>query len=120
LQDEGLSTTVKIQLEKILSRPPLASSPSLSRFLRFLVEETLAGREEEISEYNLGVRVFNRGPEFNPRTDPIVRVQTHHLRARLTQYYTTTGAHDPVVIELPSRKYVPVFRVTGVPDVQPE
>ena len=54
--------------------------------------------------------MFNRGEEFNPRTDPIVRVQTHHLRARLAQYYLTAGAADPIVIELPGRTYVPLFR----------
>ena len=118
--DPGLTVSVKIQLEKVLARSPLATSPSLSRFLRFIVEETLAGREEEINEYNLGVRVFNRAPEFNPRTDPIVRVQTHHLRARLTQYYAGEGTTDPLVIELPARKYVPVFRAVAVEAVPEE
>jgi tetratricopeptide (TPR) repeat protein len=111
LADAGHSNSVSVQLERILSRPPLLSSPSLSRFLRFIVEETLAGHSEEINEYNLGVRVFNRGAEFNPRTDPIVRVQTHHLRSRLAQYYANSGAADPVVIELRPRSYVPLFRV---------
>jgi hypothetical protein len=93
----------------------MASSPSLSRFLRFLVEETVAGRSEEINEYNLGVRVFLRGADFNPRTDPIVRVQTHHLRSRLARYYAKSGAGDPLVIELPSRTYVPLFREVEQP-----
>jgi tetratricopeptide (TPR) repeat protein len=93
----------------MLARPPFASSPSLSRLLRYLVEETLAGRGAEINEYNLGVRIFHRSADFNPRTDPIVRVQTHHLRARLAQYYAGPGANDPVTIELPARKYIPRY-----------
>src|ERR1700678_1887158 len=93
----------------MVSRPPFASSPTLCRLLRFLVEETLAGRSAEINEYNLGVRIFHRGADFNPRVDPIVRVQTHYLRARLTQYYSGPGAQDPIVIELPSRTYVPRY-----------
>lgn len=111
LADTGLQDSVSVQLERMLSRPPLASSASLSRLLRYLVEETLAGRGAEINEYALGVRVFHRGDDFNPRTDPIVRVQTHHLRARLTQYYAGPGAQDPVVIELPGRTYVPQFPI---------
>src|ERR1039457_4817323 len=107
--DVGLRDSVSVQLERMLSRPPLASSPSLSRLLRFLVEETLAGRRAELNEYNLGVRVFQRNADFNPRADPIVRVQMHHLRARLTQYYAGPGAADPVVVELPGRTYVPQF-----------
>jgi len=101
-----------LQLERILKKPPLATSPSLSRLLRFIVEETLDGRAESLSEFTLGVRVFNRREDFNPRTDPIVRVQAHHLRARLAQYYAGPGAGDAVVVELPPRKYVPVFRFT--------
>jgi tetratricopeptide (TPR) repeat protein len=103
---------VVLQLERILTNPPLSTSPSLSRLLRFIVEETLDGRAESINEVTLGTRVFNRREDFNPRTDPIVRVQSHHLRARLTQYYSGAGANDAVVIELPPRTYVPVFRTT--------
>ena len=107
MPDTGLQDSVNAQLERMLSRPPLASSPSLTRLLRYLVEETLAGRGSEINEYNLGVRIFNRTPDFNPRADPIVRVQTHYLRAKLAQYYGGLGAQDPMVIELPARTYIP-------------
>jgi Tfp pilus assembly protein PilF len=107
VSDTALQESVIAQLERMLSRPPLASSPTLSRLLRFLVEETLAGRTADITEYNLGVRIFHRSADFNPRIDPIVRVQTHYLRAKLTQYYAGVGAQDPVLIELPARTYVP-------------
>jgi len=107
--ETGLQDSVSAQLERMLSRPPLVSSPTLCRLLRFLVEETLAGRSAEINEYNLGVRIFHRSADFNPRIDPIVRVQTHYLRARLAQYYASAGAQDPMVIELPARTYVPRY-----------
>ena len=107
MPDSGLQDAVNAQLERMLSRPPLASSPSLTRLLRYLVEETLAGRGSEINEYTLGVRIFHRNPDFNPRADPIVRVQTHYLRAKLAQYYAGLGAQDPMVIELPARTYIP-------------
>ncbi|MEI9972632.1 MAG: tetratricopeptide repeat protein [Ignavibacteriota bacterium] len=107
MSDTALQESVTAQLERMLSRPPLASSPTLSRLFRFLVEETMAGRSAEITEYNLGVRIFHRSADFNPRVDPIVRVQTHYLRAKLAQYYAGPGADDPIVIELPARTYVP-------------
>jgi hypothetical protein len=110
LADASLPELIGNQLERILVSRRLASSPSLSRLLRFVVEETLAGRGTAITEYNLGVAVFHRGDEFNPRTDPIVRVQTHHLRARLRQYYAEAGG-DVIAIELPPRSYVPVFHL---------
>lgn len=99
------------QVERILKNPALASSPSLSRFLRYVVEETLAGREGCIKEYSLGVNVFGRGEDFNPRLDPIVRVQARNLRARIAKYYAGEGTHDPIVIELPKGAYVPVFHI---------
>ncbi len=101
---------VTTQLDRIVTSPPLASSPSLCRFLRYVVEETLAGRNGSLKEYSLGVVVFDRGDEFDPRLDPIVRVQARNLRVRLAQYYAGAGASDPIVIDLPKRTYVPVFR----------
>ena len=103
------------QLGRILKSPALATSPSLCRFLRFIVEETLAGRSGSIKEYSLGVNVFGRGDEFNPRLDPIVRVQARNLRGRIDKYYSGEGARDPIVIELPKGAYVPVFRVLEQP-----
>src|SRR5262249_46527739 len=91
--------------------PPLESSPSLCRLLRYVVEETLAGRNTTLKEYSLGVEVFGRGEAFDPRMDPIVRVQARNLRVRMAQYYEGAGASDTLLIELPKRTYVPVFRV---------
>jgi tetratricopeptide (TPR) repeat protein len=110
--------SVTAQLERILKSPPLVSSPSLCRFLRYIVEETLAGRESEVKEHTLGVRVFDRGEDFNPRLDPIVRVQARNLRSRIAKYYEGPGAGDPIRIELPKGTYVPIFHhVNG--DVPP-
>jgi len=108
------------QLERILNSAQLVTSPSLSRFLRYIVEETLAGRSAEIREYTLGVYVFDRGDEFNPRLDPIVRVQARNLRARMAKYYEGPGADDPIQIELPKGTYVPIFhkRVVAREDEQ--
>ena len=111
---------VTAQLERILTSPPLESSPSLCRFLRFVVEETLAGRSCCLKEYSLGVVAFGRGENFDPRIDPIVRVQARNLRGRLGQYYAGPGAHDPILIELPKRTYVPVFHTRVEEKPEPE
>ena len=105
------STRVKAQLENLLSSAELGSAPSLQRFLRHVVEETLAGRGDSLKEYSIGSVVFSRGEDFNPRIDPIVRVQARNVRARLEQYYAAAGARDPVIIEMPKGTYVPVFRL---------
>jgi len=107
---------VTAQLDRIVNGPPLSSSPSLCRFLRYVVEETIGGRSGSLKEYSLGVVVFERGDEFDPRLDPIVRVQARNLRVRLAQYYAGPGANDPVIIDLPKRTYVPVFRMAESPE----
>ncbi len=106
-------------MERILASQRFESSPSLSSFLRYVVTEALAGRGAFLKEYSLGVMVFDRGDKFDPRLDPIVRVQARNLRARLAEYYAGSGADDPVLIDLPKRTYVPVFeaRVVDAPEV---
>src|SRR5690348_2061172 len=99
---------VAAQLEKILASPSFGNGSQASRLLRFVVERTLEGREEEIKESVLGVEVFGR-QSFDPRTDPIVRVEASRLRQKLTGYYQSEGKQDAVRIVLPKRGYVPTF-----------
>lgn len=100
---------VREQLERILSSHALAGSDQLKRLLRLVVERTLNGRSELLKEYNLGVEVFQRPPEYDPKLDPIVRVQARRLRAKLDEYYAGEGAQDSLIIEIPKGAYVPVF-----------
>ena len=83
----------------------------LQRFLSFIVEETIAGRGDRIKEYLVGVDVFGKGADFDPRMDPIVRVQARRLRLRLSSYYQEEGHNDQIIIELPKGGYSPTFRV---------
>src|SRR5437870_4177733 len=110
---------VAAQLEKILSSQTLGAAGSqAARLLRFVVERTLEGREGEIKESVLGVEVFGR-PFFDPRTDPIVRVEASRLRQKLTSYYQSDGKEDAVRIVLPKRGYVPVFEPVDEPTLTP-
>jgi len=100
---------VRAQVERILARATFAQSERLSRFLRFAVEETLQGRGEQLKEYFIGVEVFDREDSYDPRTDPIVRVEAGRLRAKLGRYYETEGREDGVLISFPKGSYVPAF-----------
>lgn len=103
------------QTERILGSPAFQKSKRLSRFLSYAVQHTLAGDEVALKETVLGVEVFDRGTEFDPRIDPIVRIDARRLRARLTEYYLSSGAADPVVIEFEPGSYVPQFRMADEP-----
>jgi serine/threonine-protein kinase len=98
------------QLQKVLDSSAFARSRRLREFLAYIVQETIEGRADELKEYALGVAVFGRLQSFDPRIDPIVRVDAGRLRARLKEYYRQEGRHDPVSIDCVKGSYVPVFR----------
>jgi len=102
--------SVHTELEKILTGKAFAQSERLKRFLRLAVEEGLQGHGRQLKEYLIGVEVFDRHDSYDPRTDPIVRVEAHRLRSKLEEYYRTEGLEDQVVINLPKGTYAPVFR----------
>ena len=97
------------QLERVLESPGFARNERLSRFLRFVVEGHLDGKDSELKESVIGVEVFGRGPNFDSRLDPVVRTEAIRLRARLSDYYSKDGKADSLVIELPKGGYVPRF-----------
>jgi len=98
------------QLELVLTSPEFARNERLSRFLRFVVERHLEGRDSEIKESLLAIEVFGRPPGYDPKQDPIVRTEARRLRVRLSDYYLAEGKDDLLVIELPKGGYVPVIR----------
>jgi serine/threonine-protein kinase len=101
---------VRQQLDRILASTTFQQVDRLKRFLQFIVMETLEHRGDELKEYVVGVQVFAKESSFDPRTDPLVRVQARRLRARLDRYYQAEGRHDDVIIELPKGGYTPSFR----------
>ena len=104
---------VLAQLERILVSGCLGQAESLNRLLRYLVLETLAGRSHRLKEYTLGVEVFQRGPDFDPRVDTIVRTQARRLRAKLQEFYSADRKPGEIVIELSKGSYVPRFHETA-------
>jgi TolB-like protein/Flp pilus assembly protein TadD len=106
---------VREQLARILSSPTFRQSDRLKRVLTFIVLEAIEGRRDELKEYVLGVQVFGREESFDPRTDPIVRVQARRLRAKLVHYYREEGRADELIIDLPKGGYAPAFRRRETP-----
>ena len=97
-------------LGRVLSGSGFARNERMSRFLRFLVERHLEGRDNELKESLIAVEVFGRRPDYDPKLDSIVRTEAARLRARLIDYYAGEGRSDLVVIDVPKGGYIPVFR----------
>ncbi|MCU1232988.1 MAG: Tetratricopeptide 2 repeat protein, partial [Candidatus Solibacter sp.] len=72
---------VRRQLDRLLASPQLVNSAQLCRFLRYLVDKALVGETGALKENLLGIDVFERGDRFDPRTDPVVRVEARRLRS---------------------------------------
>jgi serine/threonine-protein kinase len=100
---------IRDQVQRILRSEQFGNAPGLEKALSYLVEQSLAGRGGELKEVILALEVFNRGAEFDPRTDSSVRTQIGRLRSRLSSYYDGPGRTDPIVIEIPKGAYAPVF-----------
>lgn len=105
----GWEKQVRQQADRILASDTFRQVDRLRRFLSFVVLESIAGREDDLKEYVVGIQVFGKETSFDPRSDPVVRVQARRLRARLVKYYAEEGQGDEVLIELPKGGYSPVF-----------
>ena len=110
---ESESRAAREQLERVLASPGFARNERLSRFLRFVVERHLEGRDQELKESLIAIEVFGRPPGYDPKEDSIVRTEASRLRARLSEFYVGEGRGDSLTIELPKGGYVPVLRPGG-------
>lgn len=99
------------QLRRVLESAQFTDTTRLKRFLDYVVSESLAGNSDRLKGYTIGLEVFDRGDDFDPQVDTIVRVQAGKLRRRLDLYYADAGRQDPIRIYLPKGSYAPVFEV---------
>lgn len=100
---------VRAELARVIGDAAFKHAERAKDFLRFVVEETLAGRSDRLKGYTIAVEVFGRPPDFDAQSDPLVRVEAGRLRHRLMEYYFLAGRDNPVRIELPRGSYVPRF-----------
>ena len=101
---------VRAELDRLLQSALFLQSDRLGRFLRFAIENALAGNTDLLKEYVIGTEVYDRKPPYHPSQDSIVRTEARRLRAKLKEYYESEGKQNPVFIYFRPGTYVPVFR----------
>jgi adenylate cyclase len=106
---------VRAELVRVLSSSDFAGSDRHRCFLTYIVEETLAGRANRLKAYNIATAAFNRGADFDPQQDSIVRIEAGRLRRALDHFYLTDGRDHEIQIVVPKGSYVPQFRAAGDP-----
>ena len=97
---------VRACLAKMLETNVFAHAERQKRLLAYLVSQTLAGHGDRLKGYTIAIDVFDRSSDFDPAVEPIVRVETARLRAKLREYYAVEGRLDPVRIEIPKGAYL--------------
>ncbi len=114
---------IREQLRRILASPLFRSSKHYPNFLKYLVEQTLAGHAAGLKERSLGMEVFGRDPHYDTNADPVVRTSACEVRKRVAQYYHEPGRDLEIRIELPAGSYVPEFHVPeprSLPEIRTE
>jgi adenylate cyclase len=105
------SAAIRQELDRLLASPGFARNARMSQFLRFLVERHLEGKDDVLKESVIGIEVFGRRPDYDPKQDSIVRTEAARLRSRLIEYYSGDGRSSPATIEVPKGGYIPVVRL---------
>jgi hypothetical protein len=113
---EAEKGAVQQQLERLLVSPLFHSSKRYAQFLRFVVGRTLEGQGHDLKERILGIEVFDRPPDYDTNTDPIVRVTAAEIRKRIDQYYHDPKHSQEIRLFLPSGSYAPQFSWPGYPN----
>jgi hypothetical protein len=100
---------VLVELETILVSSHFCNSKRYPAFLRYVVENSLAGRADQLKERTLGIEVFDRPPTFDTNSDTVVRYTAGEVRKRLQLYYAELGHPTAIRISLPAGSYIPEF-----------
>jgi hypothetical protein len=106
-QEEKLA--IEAQVERLLATPFFNHSRRFPSFLRFVVEQTLAGNSENLKERILGIEIFGKSADYDTANDPIVRVTAAEIRKRIAQYYQEPGHQGELRLSLPPGSYIPQF-----------
>ena len=114
------TTNVRLELERLLNSDQFKNSKRCQILLSFIVEETIAGRGDQIKERVVGVSVFRRNPDYDTAEEPVVRNAAIEVRKRLAQYYVESGKDASVRIDLRAGSYVPEFHVAQPAPESPE
>jgi len=105
---------IQQQLDRLLGNTHFSHSKRFPSFLRFIVQEELEGRGDQLKERTLGIEVFGRDPDYDTTSDPIVRVTAAEIRKRIAQYYQDASDPSELRISLPAGSYMPHFDWPGL------
>lgn len=105
--------SIKKELGQILASRLFEGKKQASNFLAYIIEETLIGRGDKITQYGIAIEALGKPAEFCPTENPAVRVEAGRVRKLLEEYYASEGSSSKLRIILPSGSYQPVFETSS-------
>jgi hypothetical protein len=96
-------------VRRIVASTAFSRSTLLTNFLLYVCDRKLHGREDEVTEYQIGVHALGRPENYHPGEDNIVRNYARILRKRLEEYFEEEGKHEAMRIVIPRGQYLPIF-----------
>ena len=100
-------------VRRIIATPSFARSPFLTNFLLYVCDRKAEGRDEEITEYQIGVQALGRPASYSPGEDNIVRNYARILRKRLDEYFAGEGRNEVLRVAIPRGRYLPVYELNS-------
>lgn len=101
-------------LERIAASSHLRRATRLQELLHYLGKRSLKDHFETVHEQMVGVEVFGRPEGYDTSADNIVRTSVSELRKRIDAYFSSEGADETLVMEIPRWNYIPVFKHRSV------
>src|SRR6266567_4152193 len=101
------TAALRHHLTEIIEGAVFKGSHRSGQFLRYIVEQALAGQFDSLKERVIGMELFGRTPSYDTSEDAIVRVTASDVRKRLLQHYGKYGASSEFRVSLPLGSYVP-------------
>jgi tetratricopeptide (TPR) repeat protein len=102
------TAALRAELDRVLQSREFRGSERRCRLLKYLVEKTIAG--EAVKEYSIGVDVFDKPADYDPRVDPAVRVEMGRVRTKLAEYYAAEGTSNCGRLDFPKRSYTAIIQ----------
>jgi Tol biopolymer transport system component len=119
---------IRDHLRKVLASSEFARSDRAAAFLRYVVLNALDDELESIKERSIGIAVFDRSPDWDPKLDTTVRTEARRVRKKLADFYSSAaGEGEAIRINVPVGSYIPQFSFNApivgsfpVANVEPE
>jgi tetratricopeptide (TPR) repeat protein len=99
----------RLELDRLLADPRFYATERARRLLKYIAERYFDGETQGAKARSIAVDVLGRSPHFDPRSDPIVRIEMSRLRSALGAYYEAYGGEVATIIQVPTGRYVTLF-----------